>query len=93
MQKYASCKTKCKKMDDPGAAEKLHCIAVFQHRTKLPIVIQIGLHSTGPSVAGTALGRGWYDGTSFAGKKFRRESPAPGMSDIGTSFAGGPLAS
>ena len=50
---------------------------------------QIGLHSTGPSVAGTALGRGWYDGTSFAGKKFRRESPAPGISDIGTSFAGG----
>ena len=49
----------------------------------------IGLHSTGPSVAGTALGRGWYDGTSFAGKKFRRESPAPGISDIGTSFAGG----
>ena len=39
-------------------------------------------------MAGTALGRGWYDGTSFAGKKFRRESPAPGISDIGTSFAG-----
>ena len=57
------------------------------------IVSAIGLHSTGPSVAGTALGRGWYDGTSFAGKKFRRESPAPGISDIGTSFAGGPLAS
>ena len=57
------------------------------------IVKLIGLHSPGVGVAGTALGRGWYDGTSFAGKKFRRESPAPGMSDIGTSFAGGPLAS
>ena len=49
---------------------------------------QIGLHSTGPSVAGTALGRGWYDGNSFAGRKFRRESPTPGMSDYGAPSPG-----
>ena len=51
---------------------------------------EISSLSPGPSVAGTALGRGWYDGTSFAGGKFergrdlcRREPLSPG-----TSFAG-----
>ena len=64
----------------------MRCILI---ETMEELVGRIGLHSPGVGVAGTALGRGWYDGTSFAGKKFRRESPAPGISDIGTSFAGG----
>ena len=41
-------------------------------------------------MAGTALGRGWYDGTSFAGEKFERGRDLCHREPLspGTSFAG-----
>ena len=60
------------------------------------IAILISSLSPGPSVAGTELGRGWYDGTSFAGGKFergrdlcRREPLSPGTSFAGNLFRRG----
>ena len=60
------------------------------------LVRPISSLSPGPSVAGTALGRGWYDGTSFAGGKFergrdlcRREPLSPGTSFAGNLFRRG----
>lgn len=41
-----------------------------------------------PVWPGPHLDRGWYDGNSFAGKIFVRESPTPGMSDYGDPSPG-----